>query len=135
MTWQRPKSFKLVRDEDGTAAIEFALVSVPFFMFLFAIAYIAIFAFNYATLQWAVAKASRLPEINSAVTQSEIASAVDSYLSDAGIAGASVTYSVSQNGSVKTANISATYERSYSVPLINTFDIHYTASSSVPLGS
>jgi Flp pilus assembly protein TadG len=135
MTASRGKFRRFVADERGAAAVEFAVVSVAFFMFLFAIAYIAIIMFTNATLQWAVESGSRLAAINQAATQSDISNAVNSYLAAANAPSATVNYSVSQNGTLKTAIISASFSESYSVPLISTFDIDYNASTSVPLAN
>ena len=123
------------RDTNGAAAVEFAIVSVAFFAFLFAIAYVAIILFPNATLQWAVESASRLAAINTAVTQGEIADAVDGYLSSAGVSNANVTYTVTQSGTMKIASISASFDKTYVVPLIDSFEIHFSASTSVPQGS
>jgi len=128
--WQR-----FVCDTGGAAAVEFALVSVAFFSLLFGIIFIAIFLYTNATLQWAMSRAARLPEIDTAVSQSDIAGEINNDLSTAGITDASVTYSVTQSGGTKVGTISASFDRTYSVPLVDTFNIHYSATTSVPLGS
>ena len=123
------------RDTGGAAAVEFAIVSTAFLSFLFAIAYLGLIMFTDATLQWAVEKSSRLAAIDPTVTQTEIAAAVNSYLASANGPTANVTYNVSTSGSVKTGTIAASVTKSYTVPMIKTFDITYTASTSVPIGS
>ncbi|MDE2013469.1 MAG: pilus assembly protein [Alphaproteobacteria bacterium] len=128
--WQR-----FSRDAGGAAAVEFALVSVAFFSLLFGIIFLAIFLYTNATLQWAISRAARLPEIDAAVSQSQITQAIDKDLSTAGITDASVTYSVSQSGGATIGTISASFDRTYSVPLIDTFNLHYSATTSVPLAS
>ncbi len=135
MTGRRCAWRRFVGDAGGAAAVEFALVSVAFFSLLFGIIFLAIFLYTNATLQWAISRAARLPEIDTAVSQSTIAAAINSDLSTAGITDASVTYSVTQSGTTKVGTISASFERTYEVPLIDTFNIHYAATTSVPLGS
>jgi len=69
------------------------------------------------------------------VTQTDIANSVNTYLASADAPAASVTYSVTQSGTMKTGTIFATFSKSYTVPMIKTFDITYSANASVPLGS
>lgn len=121
------------REESGAAAVEFALVSVAFLSFLFVIVYMAIILFANATLQWAVDKGSRIVAINPAATQGQVSTAINDYLASAGAPAASVTYNVTQSGAIRTGNISASFTKSYTVPLINTFTIDYSAIASVPL--
>ena len=66
---------RLLRNEDGAAAVEFAIVSVAFLTFIFAIAYIGIIIYTNATLQWAVERASRL-EIGRASCRERVSSPV-----------------------------------------------------------
>lgn len=135
MTWMAPIFRRLARDEGGAAAVEFAVVSVAFFMFIFAIAYIGIIMFTNATLQWAVESGSRLAAIDQTATQGDISDAVNRYLASANAPPATVNYSISQSGALKTATISASFSESYSVPLISTFNIDYNATTSVPLAN
>jgi len=132
---QRFRARAFARDTGGAAAVEFAIVSTAFLTFLFAIAYLGIIFFTDATLQWAVEKGSRLAAIDPAVTQTEIATAVNTYLTSANAPAASVSYTVTQSGTMKTAYILATFSKSYTVPMIRTFEITYSANASVPLGS
>ena len=135
MKWAMRNCRRLVRDEGGVAAVEFAIVSVAFFAFIFAIAYIGIIMFTNATLQWAVESGSRVAAINQSATQSDISEAINSYLASANAPPATVDYTVSQSGTLKTATISASFSESYSVPLFSTFNIDYNASTSVPLAN
>ncbi len=133
MSMRRFGTKAFARDAGGAAAVEFAIVCSAFLMFLFAIAYLGIIMFTDATLHWAVEKSSRLAVINASVTQSEIASAVNSYLASADAPAASVTYTVSQSGTLKTGQIVASFTKQYTVPMIRTFEINYSATTSVPL--
>ena len=135
MTWAAHKLHGFMGDDSGAAAVEFAVVSVAFFAFIFAIAYVGIFMFTNATLQWAVESGSRLAAIDQSATQSDISDAVNSYLTAANAPLATVSYTVSQAGALKLATVSASFSETYSVPLINTFNINYNASTSVPLAN
>jgi Flp pilus assembly protein TadG len=135
MSFRRFKARRFIRDEGGATAVEFALVSVAFLTFIFAIIYLAIILFANATLQWAVDKGSRIAAINPAATQTEISDAVNQSLSSAGAPTANVTYSISTTGVVKTGKISANFTKTYTVPMIKTFTINYSATTTVPLGS
>ena len=124
-----------IADQGGAAAVEFALVSTVFLSMLIGLCYIAIMLFNNMSLQWAVEKAARVAEINSAATQSDIASAVNAYLASEGLPTATVTYSSAVSGGVTTATISASYRQSYALPLISTFNINFSSNLTVPLAS
>jgi Flp pilus assembly protein TadG len=120
----------LARDEQGAAAVEFAIVSVAFFSFIFAIGYAGIMLFTDMALHWAVERSVRLAVIDSATTQTAIASEVNGFLTSLGIPAATVTYSVAA-GTVPTAHINATLTQTYTVPLISTMNITYTADAYV----
>jgi hypothetical protein len=89
--------------------------------------------FTNLSVHWAVERAGRLAMINPAVTQTTVASAVNDYLVSIGLPSATVTYTV-QAGVIPTAHINATLERSYTVPLVSTFDITYVADAYVTQG-
>jgi Flp pilus assembly protein TadG len=128
------KLSRLAADRSGTAAIEFSIVSGAFLSLIFGISYLGIFLFDQSTLPWAVERASRLAAINKAVTQNQITAAVNGYLTSAGVPGADVQYSVSNAAGFPVANISASFRQTYTVPLVATFNMTYSASTSVPQG-
>jgi Flp pilus assembly protein TadG len=130
MTWKR-----LIRDQKGAVAVEFALVSTAFLAMVIGLCYVGIMLFNNMSLQWAVEKAARVAEINSAATQSDIASAVNSYLASEGLPNATVTYSSTVSGGVTTATIQASYSQSYTLPMVSTFNINFSSNLTVPLAS
>jgi Flp pilus assembly protein TadG len=123
----------LAHDESGATAVEFALVSTAFIAFVIGIVYVSIMLFNNLSLEWALAKASRVAEINKTVTQSDVSQAVNAYLASMSLPTATVTYSssVAANG-VRTANISASYSQTYVVPMISTFNINFSSNITVP---
>ena len=60
---------RFVRQQDGMAAVEFALVAVPFLALLFAIFQTALFLFADQTLEAAVADSARLIQTGQAQTK------------------------------------------------------------------
>lgn len=60
---------RLASDESGATAVEFALVSIPFFMLLFALLEVALIFFASQALETAVADASRLIRTGQAQAQ------------------------------------------------------------------
>ena len=119
----------------GTAAVEFGIVSTVFIVILFGIVYVAMMLFSYASLQWAVERGARIASINKAATQSQIASAVNAYLTSVKVPQASVQYSLGTLGTVPMATITATFQRKFTVPLVSTFTINFSATTTVPQGS
>src|SRR5688500_4203507 len=57
-----------LRDESGTAAVEFAIVASVFITLLIGIAYASIMLHSNAALQWAVETAARTASLNPAIT-------------------------------------------------------------------
>jgi Flp pilus assembly protein TadG len=122
-----------VRDQDGTTAVEFALVSSALIALVLGICYVAIMLFNNLSLEWALANASRLAEINKSVTQITIAQAVNTHLASMNLPNATVVYTSSvSSGGLRTAQITAGYYQTYTLPLVSTFNIHFSANITVP---
>ena len=88
--------------------------------------------FNNLSLNWAVAKASRLAEINKSVTQTAIAQAVNAELSSMNLPTATVQYTSSVSGGLRTALITAGYSQTYVLPMVSTFQIDFSSSITVP---
>jgi Flp pilus assembly protein TadG len=120
------------REQDGASAVEFALVSTAFISLLIGIWYLAIMLFNNMSLQWAISRAARMAEINKSVTKDAITQAVNSYLSGNGLPNATVTYSSSVSGGLRSATIGASFSQNYDVPLISTFHINFSSNITVP---
>jgi len=60
LRWSFGRARRMRKDESGAAAVEFALVSIPFFMILFAIIEVSLVFFANQILDNAVADAARL---------------------------------------------------------------------------
>jgi Flp pilus assembly protein TadG len=119
-------------DRSGAAAVEFSIVVCAFIAFVMGICYISIMYFNRQSLDWAVQLAARQAEINTSVSQSQVASTINNYLNSVGLPNATVTYSVATVSGVKTASIGATFNQSYSVPFVHTFNVTFTSNDAVP---
>jgi Flp pilus assembly protein TadG len=124
---------RLASDNSGAAAVEFALVSTAFLMLVFGIAYLAIMLHHKATLQWAVENAIRTAAINTTVTQSQMQTTLNGYLTQTGMPSATVTYSVA-SGAIPVATLTASFSQNYTVPFISTFHITYSATAKTPQG-
>jgi Flp pilus assembly protein TadG len=131
----RRKLRNFAADETGTAAVEFGVVSSVFVIILFGIIYVALMLFSLASLQWAVERGARIASINKNATQSQIASAVNSYLTSVKVPQATVQYTTGTLGTVPVATINATFQRTFTVPLVSTFTINFSATTTVPQGS
>jgi Flp pilus assembly protein TadG len=123
---------RLVREQGGAAALEFAIVGNVFLLLIMGISYSAIMMWHKSHLNWAVDSASRIAAINSSATQADISTAVNTYLSNVGMSPATVTYSVVTTNGVKVGQISATLSETMTVPLLRSFHLSYQASAKVP---
>jgi Flp pilus assembly protein TadG len=119
-------------DSKGVAALEFAIVSTAFIAFIMGICYISIMYFNRQSLDWAVQLAARQAEINSSATPGQIRKTINDYLNSVNLPNATVTYSVATVSGIKTASIAASFNQTYSVPFVHTFNITFTSTEAVP---
>jgi Flp pilus assembly protein TadG len=119
----------------GAAAVEFAIISTVFIVLMFGLSYAAIMLYDRASLQWAVERASRLAAVDVNTTQTEIASSINDYLAGVGLPSADVEYSVSSSSGYPVANIQASFARTYTLPLVATFNVNFSASTYVPRAS
>lgn len=120
------------RNQSGATAVEFALVSSALIALVLGICYVAIMLFNNLSLEWALANASRLAEINKSVTQATIAQAVNAHLASMDLPTATVQYTSSVSGGLRTAVITAGYSQTYTLPMVSTFQINFSSSITVP---
>jgi Flp pilus assembly protein TadG len=77
----RAGALRLRGDEQGTTAVEFGLVSVPFFLLLFGIMSVGFYFFTVFTLENAVESASHVIRTGQAQTQTPSAMTVDEFKS------------------------------------------------------
>jgi Flp pilus assembly protein TadG len=119
-------------EQSGAAAVEFAIVSMAFITLVIGIAYISIMYFTRQSLDWAVQLAARQAEVDSTVTQSQVRDTINTYLATVNLPAANVDYSVATTNGIKTASIAATFNRTYTLPGVNTFNITFTSNAAVP---
>ena len=116
-------------DETGAAAVEFALVSSAFVTFMFGIAYAAIMLHTNASLQWAVETTIRQAAINPSVTQTQLTTTLNTYLASTSLPSATtVSYTITA-GTPPVANLTASFNRSFTIPFVSTFNHTYTATA------
>ena len=123
---------RFVRDSSGAAAVEFAIISSVFIVLMFGLVYAGMMIFDRVSLQWAVERASRVASIDMNATETDIATSINDYLTGVGLPSADVAYSVSTSSGYPVASIQASFARTYTVPMVATFTIDFSASASVP---
>ena len=121
-----------LRDESGTAAVEFAIVSSVFFTLVIGIAVSAMMLHSNAALQWAVETAARQASLNPAITQDELQTTVNNLLTQNKMPNATVNYSVADMNGVPVATLTASFTRTFHIPFADTFDTTYTATAKTP---
>jgi len=134
----RPLTLRLLKriasEDSGAAAVEFAIVSTAFIALVFGITYLGIMLNNKAMLQWAVEATIRKAAINTTVSQTQLTTDLNNYLSSAGLPSATVTYNV-VSGAIPVATLTGTFNQTYVIPYVSTFNITYSATAQVPQGS
>jgi len=124
---------RFLREDAGATAVEFAMVSSAFMALVMGVCYLGLMLFDNMTLDWALTRASRLAEINKAVTQAQITQAVNGYLASSGLPNATVQYSSTLSSSgLRSATIAASFRQTFEVPMISTFDINFSSNITVP---
>jgi Flp pilus assembly protein TadG len=129
-----PSSIRLAQDEAGSATVEFALVSIPLIMLILGIGSIALMLYTNAALHWAVENSARTAAMQSNVTQSQIQTQINNYLSSLGIPNAAVSYSVAA-GVVPVAHITATFSRTFTIPMVHPIQVDFSADTYTPQGA
>ena len=126
------RSARFARDASGAAAVEFAIISVVFITMIFAIIYLGIILHTNATLQWAVETSVRSAVISESVTQTQLTTKVNTLLTSVHLPNAnSVTYSTAGTAP-KIATLTANLTRTYTIPILGSYTINYTATAKMP---
>jgi Flp pilus assembly protein TadG len=123
---------RLGRDQSGTAAVEFAIVSTVFITFVFGIAFTSIMLHSNAALQWAAETAVRRAALDPDVTQAQLQSDVNALLTQVKMPNATVNYSVAPVNGVPVASLTASFNRSFTIPFVDTFNTTYSATARTP---
>ena len=128
------KVSRFAQDQAGGAAVEFALVCIPLITLLMGIGSIALMLYTNAALHWAVEKTARTAAMQSAATQNQISTEINTYLGSLGISNANVTYTVAA-GAVPIAHITATLSKTYTIPMMAPIQINFSADTYAAQGS
>ena len=123
---------RLRGDESGTAAVEFAIVSTVFITFVIGLAYASIMLHSNAALQWAVEGAARQASLDPDITQTQLQTTVNNLLAQTKMPNANVTLSTQTVSGVPIAVVTASFQRTFTIPFVNTFDTTYTATARTP---
>lgn len=124
------------RDQNGATALEFAILAPIFLTLILATLQLSIAMHNGNTVKWAVKKAARDVLVDNTLTQAEIQSLVDGYLTDVGSnVSVSVTYALDSSGSLTIGNLSANYQHKVDVPFLRSFTADFPVNVSVPHAS
>jgi Flp pilus assembly protein TadG len=120
---------RLRTDEAGATAVEFAIVSVAFISFIFGISFTALMLHTNATLQWVVETSVRDAALNPNITQGQVRAAVNDLLTAMKMPTAnSVEYNVTAD-TIPVANLTASFNRTFTIPFVGTFNNTYTATA------
>ena len=126
------RSARFAAATSGAAAVEFAIVSVVFITMIFGIIYLGIMLHTNATLQWAVENSVRSGVIAQNTTQAQMTTKVNDLLTSVNMPNAdSVSYAVAGT-SPPIATLSANLTRTYTIPLVGSYTINYTAIAKMP---
>ncbi len=125
------RNFK--KNENGAAAVEFGFVVPVFIVFMLAIFYLGSTMMQMHSVRYALVKAARSVQLNSALTNSQIQTLVTNKVTElTGAAG--VTVAVNRagivNGSALTT-LTATYPVTFSVPALGTYTYNYSTVMTV----
>jgi Flp pilus assembly protein TadG len=131
-TSRRPSLAGLAAHEDGTSALEFALVCPVFFMMLF-----GLFEFGWAlhcgaSVRAAVTKEIRLLIANYETTQAQFETAVKEELAGTPGAAVAITFAPEMIGTTAATRISWTYNYQVLFPLLPNVTMSFGSSTLVP---
>jgi Flp pilus assembly protein TadG len=126
------RSARFALATSGAAAVEFAIISVVFILMIFGIIYLGIMLHTNATLQWAVENSVRSAVIAESTTQAQMTTKVNGLLTSVNMPNAdNINYSVSGT-SPPIATLTADLTRTYTIPLLGSYTINYTATAKMP---
>ena len=128
----RARFGRVRKAEAGSTAVEFAIVAPVLIGFLFVIVYVGKMYFDTQTLQTAVESAGRMIALNSSVTQDQLKTAIQNSIGVIGSPTITVSYTTTTISGQSVGHLTATMTRSYTVPLVTTYNMTYTAETYIP---
>lgn len=128
---------RYIRDDRGSAAVEFSLVLPTFLVLLagtFAVGWAAQSTHN---LRFALAEGARALQLKPSLTQSQLQTLVRSKVYEGhNPEMVNVTLSLSPlSGGVQLAHTTASYPVNFTVPLIGSYSFSYSVSMTVPVSA
>lgn len=129
----RAKLRRLVGDQRGATALEFAFVA-PIFLGIM----LSVFEFGWAqhklsSLRFAMETASRGLLLNPALTEAQLSTTVKAQLNDIADPDVAITLLVETQTSGKVAKLTGVYTSHIGVPLLATYPIQWTTTVSTAL--
>lgn len=124
---------RLLRNDGGASALEFALVLPVFAAMMFGTIQMGI-AFYYAgSVQYALERTARLTMVEQDMSSGQVQTAFDNELSTFTNENIIVNYAVDDSGDVPIAQFTAAYVHEFIIPFVPTFSITFDAETRVPL--
>lgn len=127
--WQR-----FVGDRSGATAIEFAVAAPLFLAFLFLVVLGGWALHGAVSVRHALETASRQLSLDPSLSQSEMAAAINARIAYLGDPNVTVGLTMeAPSGGIKLAHATAVYLFKLDVPFLNSLDLRYEATITVPL--
>jgi Flp pilus assembly protein TadG len=126
-----------IRDDRGSAAVEFSLVLPAFLVLVLGIFWVGWVAHSTHNVRHALAEGARALQLKPSITQAELQTLVRSKVYAAhDVATVDVTLTLDAvSGGMQLAHTTATYPVSFTVPLVGTYSMTYSVSMTVPVSA
>ena len=124
---------RLARDEAGTTAVEFAIISPLLFTFLLGIFQLGMAYYEGATIQWSLERSLRSAMVHPETTAEDIQEAMQDELQLIGSPDVDFSYEVDDSGAVPLAVVRADYDVPVKVPFLPDLALHFAAENVVPV--
>ena len=125
---------RLMGNDSGSVAIEFAMILPAFIGLLFAGFFAGWTSLNMHSVHYSLTKAGRALQLNPNLTQSNVQKLVSDYVGNLSGNGSGITvtlYKAASNSGAKLDTVTASYPLTFTVPLIGTYTYTYTTSVTV----
>jgi Flp pilus assembly protein TadG len=126
-----------IRDDRGSAAVEFSLVLPAFLVLILGIFWIGWVAHSTHNVRYALAEGARALQLKPSITQAELQTLVRSKVytaHDVETVDVTLTFDPLSSG-VQLAHATATYPVSFTVPLVGSYSFTYSVSMTVPVSA
>lgn len=125
----------LIRDDRGSAAVEFSLVLPTFVVMVVGIFAVGWAAHSTHNLRYALAEGARALQLEPTITQAELQTLVRSKVFEGhGPEDVSVSLTFDPlSAGVKLAHTTASYPVTFTVPLVGSYSFSYSVSMTVPV--